>query len=219
MNSTNDNDNTPNNKVTIKDEFQDYFEIEKNKDYIISKFGGTSRTLLSTIISSIYTLTFFILLLYYNEYNSDSDEYEKDIYNGKYDECRKLRRWNRVLYIGLGISFVFFIICTVLQIKNQGKEKYVSILLLIRTVFNYIIGLFFLISITSVYFGISGDVLDNCPTVRKVDLAYIICEWAIFSVCIIFHYAIVIFFVCCKAKRKQWNGEGEVDPEEIKKVI
>ena len=219
MNSTNDNDNTPNNKVTIKDEFQDYFEIEKNKDYIISKFGGTSRTLLSTIISSIYTLIFFILLLYYNEYNSDSDEFEKDIYNNKYDECRKLRRWNRVLYIGLGISFVFFIICTVLQIKNQGKEKYVSILLLIRTVFNYIIGLFFLISITSVYFGISGDVMDNCPSVKKVDLAYIICEWAIFSVCIIFHYAIVIFFVCCKAKRKQWNGEGEVDPEEIKKVI
>ena len=219
MNSTNDNDNTPNNKVTIKDEFQDYFEIEKNKDYIISKFGGTSRTLLSTIISSIYTVIFFILLLYYNEYNSDSDEYEKDIYNNKYDECRKLKRWNRVLYIGLGISFVFFIVCTVLQIKNQGKEKYVSILLLIRTVFNYIIGLFFLISITSVYFGISGDVMDNCPTVRKVDLAYIICEWAIFSVCIIFHYAIVIFFVCCKAKRKPWNGEGEVDPEEIKKVI
>ena len=219
MNSTNDNDNTPNNKVTIKDEFQDYFEIEKNKDYIISKFGGTSRTLLSTIISSIYTLIFFILLLYYNEYNSDSDEFEKDIYNNKYDECRKLRRWNRVLYIGLGISFVFFIVCTVLQIKNQGKEKYVSILLLIRTVFNYIIGLFFLISITSVYFGISGDVMDNCPSVKKVDLAYIICEWAIFSVCIIFHYAIVIFFVCCKAKRKPWNGEGEVDPEEIKKVI
>ena len=219
MNSTNDNDNTPNNKVTIKDEFQDYFEIEKNKDYIISKFGGTSRTLLSTIISSIYTLIFFILLLYYNEYNSDSDEFEKDIYNNKYDECRKLRRWNRVLYIGLGISFLFFIICTVLQIKNQGKEKFVSILLLIRTVFNYIIGLFFLISITSVYFGISGDVMDNCPSVKKVDLAYIICEWAIFSVCIIFHYAIVIFFVCCKAKRKPWNGEGEVDPEEIKKVI
>ena len=168
-----------------------------------------------------YTILYYsyINLLYYNEYNSYSYEFEKDIYNNKYDECRKLRRWNRVLYIGLGISFLFFIICTVLQIKNQGKEKYVSILLLIRTVFNYIIGLFFLISITSVYFGISGDVMDNCPSVKKVDLAYIICEWAIFSVCIIFHYAIVIFFVCCKAKRKPWNGEGEVDPEEIKKVI
>ena len=72
MNSTNDNDNDndnniTNNKVTIKDELKDYYEIEKNKDYVIKKFGGTGRTLLSTIISSIYTLTFFILLIYYNE--------------------------------------------------------------------------------------------------------------------------------------------------------
>ena len=68
MNSTIDIDNNhPNEKVTIKEEFQDYYEIEKKKDYIISKFGGTKRTILSTIISSIYNLTFFVLLLYYNE--------------------------------------------------------------------------------------------------------------------------------------------------------
>ena len=215
MNSTMDNDNSsPNNKVTIKDEFQDYYEIEKNKDYIISKFGGTRRTLLSTIISSIYTLTFFILLIYYNEKNYNINE-ETD--KNKEKDCNKLRHWNRVLYIGLGISFVFFILCTILQINNQGKEKYVSILLLIRTVFNYIIGLFFLISITCVYFGI--DDIGYCPNVKHVDLAYIIIEWIIFSVCIIIHYAIVIFFVCCKAKRKEWDGTGDVDPEEMKKVI
>ena len=209
MNSTNDNDNNPpNNKVTIKDEFKDYYDIEKNKDYIISKFGGTKRTLLSTIISSIYTLTFFILLIYYNE-----KKYE----NGFHGECVRLKRWNRVLYIGLGVSFIFFIICTVLQINNQGREKYVSILLLIRTIFNYIIGLFFLISITCAYFSIEN--IDSCPTVKNVDLAYIIVEWVIFSACIILHYAIVIFFLCCKAKRKPWNGDGDVDPEEMKKVI
>ena len=209
MNSTNDNDNNPpNNKVTIKDEFKDYYDIEKNKDYIISKFGGTKRTLLSTIISSIYTLTFFILLIYYNE-----KKYE----NGFHGDCVRLKRWNRVLYIGLGVSFIFFIICTVLQINNQGREKYVSILLLIRTIFNYIIGLFFLISITCAYFSIEN--IDSCPTVKNVDLAYIIVEWVIFSACIILHYAIVIFFLCCKAKRKPWNGDGDVDPEEMKKVI
>ena len=209
MNSTNDNDNNPpNNKVTIKDEFKDYYDIEKNKDYIISKFGGTKRTLLSTIISSIYTLTFFILLIYYNE-----KKYE----NGFHGDCVRLKRWNRVLYVGLGISFIFFIICTILQINNQGREKYVSILLLIRTIFNYIIGLFFLISITCAYFSIEN--IDSCPSVKKVDLAYIIVEWVIFSACIILHYAIVIFFLCCKAKRKPWNGDGDVDPEEMKKVI
>ena len=209
MNSTNDNDNDntlPNNKVEIN-EFKDYYEIEKNKDYVISKFGGTPRTLLSTIISSIYTLTFFILFIYYNEKNK----------NDFIEDCKNLRKWNRIIYVGLGISFIFFILCTILQIQNQGREKYVSILLLIRTIFNYIVGLFFLIALTCVYFGI--DNIDICPPVRKVDLAYIIIEWIIFSACIILHYAIVIFFVCCKAKRKPWNGEGEIDPEEIKKVI
>ena len=207
MNSTNDNDNTlPNNKVEIN-EFKDYYEIEKNKDYVISKFGGTPRTLLSTIISSIYTLTFFILFIYYNEKNK----------NDFIEDCKNLRKWNRIIYVGLGISFIFFILCTILQIQNQGREKYVSILLLIRTIFNYIVGLFFVIAISAVYFGI--DDIDKCPPVRKVDFAYIICEWIIFTVCIVFHYAIVIFFVCCKAKRKPWNGEGEIDPEEIKKVI
>ena len=221
---TNDNDNNenkekkkndlPNQKVTIKDEFQEYQEIEKNKDYVISKFGGTNRTLLSTIISSVYNLTFFILLLYYNEKKFYPEEGYDDY---KIKGCNKLRRWNRVIYIGLGVSFIFFIICTILQIMNKGKEKFVSILLLVRTLFNYIVGLFFLIAITSVYFSI--DNIEICPPVKNVDLAYIIIEWIIFSFCIIVHYAIVFFFLCCKAKRKQWDGVGDVDPEEMKKVI
>ena len=217
MNSTNgfDKNNNietnPSNKVPIKEDNLEYYEIEKNKDYIISKFGGTNRTVLSTVISSIYTLLFLVLLVYYNEKNYDKG---KDFSVG---ECNKLKRWNRVIYIGLGVSFIFFIICTILQILNKEKEKYIAILLLRRTIFNYFIGLFFLISITVVYFGI--DDIDKCPTVRKVDLAYIICEWVIFSLCIVFHYMIVFFFICCKAKRKFWNGEGDVDPEEMKKVI
>ena len=217
MNSTNgfDKNNNietnPTNKVPIKEDNLEYYEIEKNKDYIISKFGGTNRTVLSTVISSIYTLLFLVLLVYYNEKSYDKGN---DFSVG---ECNKLKRWNRVIYIGLGVSFIFFIVCTILQILNKEKEKYIAILLLIRTIFNYFVGLFFLISITVVYFGI--DDIEKCPTVRKVDLAYIICEWVIFSLCIVFHYMIVFFFICCKAKRKFWNGEGDVDPEEMKKVI
>jgi len=217
MNTPNDLDKNnnietnPTNKVPIREDNLEYYEIEKNKDYIISKFGGTNRTVLSTVISSIYTLAFLVLLAYYNEKHYDKG---KDFSIG---ECNKLKRWNRVIYIGLGVSFIFFIICTILQIMNKEKEKYVAILLLIRTLFNYIIGLFFLIAITVVYFTL--DDIDKCPTVKKVDLAYIICEWIIFSFCIIFHYMLVFFFICCKAKRKFWNGEGDVDPEEMKKVI
>ena len=217
MNTQNDLDKNnnietnPTNKVPIREDNLEYYEIEKNKDYIISKFGGTNRTVLSTVISSIYTLLFLVLLVYYNEKSYDKGN---DFSVG---ECNKLKRWNRVIYIGLGVSFIFFIVCTILQILNKEKEKYIAILLLIRTIFNYFVGLFFLISITVVYFGI--DDIEKCPTVRKVDLAYIICEWVIFSLCIVFHYMIVFFFICCKAKRKFWNGEGDVDPEEMKKVI
>ena len=217
MNTPNDLDKNnnietnPTNKVPIREDNLEYYEIEKNKDYIISKFGGTNRTVLSTVISSIYTLAFLVLLAYYNEKHYDKG---KDFSIG---ECNKLKRWNRVIYIGLGVSFIFFIICTILQIMNKEKEKYVAILLLIRTLFNYFIGLFFLMAITVVYFTL--DDIDKCPTVKKVDLAYIICEWIIFSFCIIFHYMLVFFFICCKAKRKFWNGEGDVDPEEMKKVI
>ena len=67
-------ENKPTQKVTIKEDDVDYYEIEKNKDYIISKFGGTQRTLLSTIISSVYTLIFIILLIYYNEKHYDEGE-------------------------------------------------------------------------------------------------------------------------------------------------
>ena len=211
INKNNNINSQPTNKVPIKEDYKEYYEIEKNKDYIISKFGGTKRTVLSTVISSLYTLVFLILFIYYNEKHYDEG---KDF---KFGDCNRLKRWNRVIYIGLAVSFVFFIVCTILQIINKEKEKYIAILLLIRTVFNYIVGLFFLISITVVYFGI--DEIDKCPPVRRVDFAYIICEWIIFSVCIIFHYIIVFFFLCCKAKRTFWNGEGDVDPEEMKKVI
>ena len=209
-NKKNNLENIPTNKIPIKDEQNDYYEIEKNKDYIISKFGGTPRTVLSSVISGIYEIVFFVLLIIFNEKN-----YSNDYFN--IGNCMRLKRWNRALYISLAISFVFLIVCTVLQIINKEKEKFIAYLLLIRTLFNYIVGLFFLIAITVVYFGI--DSIEKCPPVRYVDFVYILCEWVIFSVCIIFHYAIVFFFICCKAKRKFWNGEGDVDPEEMKKVI
>jgi hypothetical protein len=144
-NNTNKLETQPTQKVPIRDDDPDYYEIEKNKDYIISKFGGTQRTLLSTIISSIYSLLFIILLIYYNEKHYNED---KDFSVG---ECGRLKKWNRVLYIGLIISFIFFIVCTILQINNKEREKFIAILLLVRTLFNYIVGLFFLIAITVVY--------------------------------------------------------------------
>ena len=209
-NKKNSLENIPTNKIQIKDEQNDYYEIEKNKDYIISKFGGTPRTVLSSAISGIYEIVFLVLLIIYNEKN-----YTNEYFN--IGNCMRLKRWNRALYISLAISFVFLIVCTVLQIINKENEKFIAYLLLIRTLFNYILGLFFLIAITVVYFGI--DSIEKCPPVRYVDFVYILCEWVIFSVCIIFHYAIIFFIICCKAKRKFWNGEGDVDPEEMKKVI
>lgn len=203
------NINNTNHSMTMKDidVTQAYSEVELNKNYVIEKFGGIPRTILSTVISSIYSLTFIILLLIFNP--KTGDEVNKK-------DCKPLKRWNRALYIVLIISLIFAIICTIIQIKNRHIEKNVTLILLIRTLFNYIVGLTMLICMTVVYFTHNGS---ECTPVGRVDLVYIILEWIIFTVCIVFHYSIVIYFCCCKAKRKYWDGEGEIDPEEIKKVI
>jgi len=207
MKQDNENDLTTK-KVTVKDDYHDYEEIEKSKEYIIQKFGGTGRTFLSTFISSIYNIVFIILIIYFNE---------KDTKNTQMiPSCKKLKRCNRVLCIGLGVSLVFVLVCTIIQIKYQGREKIVSYLLLIRTLYNFFVGTGLLIYLTVVYFH---DDIDDCGNVKTVDFVYIILEWVILVGCCIFHYSIVIFFLCCKAKRTFWDGEGDVDPEEIKKVI
>lgn len=209
-NNNNNNINNTNNSMTMKEmeiTTQMNSDLEQNKNYVIEKFGGIPRTILSTVISSIYSLIFIILFLYYTEIKETKDE----------SVCKKLQKWNRALYITLIISLIFSIACTVFQIMERNIEKNVTLVLLIRTMFNYIVGLIFLISITVVYFG--NDNIDECNPVKNVDLVYIILEWIIFSVCIIFHYSIVVYFCCCKAKRKYWDGEGPIDPEEIKKVI
>lgn len=209
--STKDNSeiNCTFNKAKNKDNSEnEYLKIEYNKEYVIQKFGGVPRTLLSSIISLIYTLIFLIALIILNE---------KEYPDNSPKECNNLRKWNRILICGLCLSVILIIFCTLFQLKNRNKEANVTLILLIRTLINYVFGLFLLIAITTVYF--SNDNIKDCPNVRYVDLLYIILEWIIFSVCIIFHYAIVIFFCCCKAKRKMWNGEGEIDEEEMKKVI
>ena len=200
--------NYQNNKSQLNDFSQEYYKIERNKEYVTAKFGGIPRTLLSSFISLLYTLLFLIFLIVFNEkkYPKDSSE-----------ECYLLRKWNRALIAGLCLSVVIIIFCTFYQISYRKSEKDVFLILLIRTLVNYVVGLVFLIGITVVYF--TRDNIGKCPNVRYVDLVYIILEWIIFSVCIVFHYIIVIFFCCCKAKRKMWNGEGEIDEEEIKKVI
>lgn len=201
--------NNTNHSMTMKemDVTQMYSEIEQNKNFVIEKFGGVPRTILSTVISSIYTLIFIVLLIIYTE--------KKDRKNS--DACEKLEKWNRSLYIALIISFIFAILCTIIQLSYKDIEKNVTLILLIRTMFNYIVGLTFLISMTVVYFGTEG--INECKPVKYVDLIYIILEWIIFSVCIVFHYSIVVYFICCKAKRTFWNGDGPIDPNELKKVI
>ena len=200
--------NFKNIKSQIKEYTQEYLEIERNKEYVTATFGGIPRTLLSSTISLLYTLLFLIFLIIFNE---------KKYPNTSPNECNLLRKWNRVLIAGLCLSVIIIVFCTYYQLSNRNNEPKVTFILLIRTLINYIIGLIFLIAITVVYF--SRNNIENCPKVRYIDLVYIILEWIIFSICIVFHYIIVIFFCCCKAKRKMWNGEGEIDEEEMKKVI
>ena len=55
-------------------------------------------------------------VIIYNEKN-----YTNEYFN--IGNCMRLKKWNRALYISLAISFVFLIVCTVLQIINKEKVQ------------------------------------------------------------------------------------------------
>lgn len=179
----------------------------KTKEAKVKKiFKSISYNLVTTIISSAYSLVWGIIITIFSENKSHTPN------------CKTLLHWNRALYICLYTSTLFTFICGVIQIcLGEKNDALNSKLLFIRSCFHYVVGYVLVIGITVVYFD-TKDV-DLCDKMRKADLGYIICEWVIMGGCTIGFLTIVIYLCCCKAKHKEWNGVGDVDEEEIRKVV
>jgi len=196
--------NTSNLK-SIESKNQNFYQNIEDKDlYVLKTFQTVKILLISLFISMIYSLLFSILLLYYNE-------------NSFPPNCKNLKRMNRATYIILFISIVFSIICTIIHIKYRLDYEYSKKILQIRSIYNYVITLVFLISLTIVYIKTKNK--KECGNVWKVDLAYIICEWIILILCYSGFWAIVIIIFCCKSKHIQLRENDEIPIEEMKKLI
>ena len=189
------------------EEMKAFLEIERKKKAIPGFFGSKLCIFITFSLSTVYNLTFMILLIVFTERIEDKFK----------DECSKLINWNRSLYIALAFSIAFSLLLTICQITKKNDDKCVCVLLLIRLLYDFIITVVFAIGITVSYAKV--DDLDSCGKVKYVDLVYIILEWLIIGFCLITHCLITIYLLACKAKREFWNGEGEVKYEEIQKVI
>jgi len=190
---------------SIESKNQNFYKELEDKDlYVLKTFQTVKILLITLLISVIYSLLFSVLLLYYNE-------------NSFPPNCKNLKRMNRATYIILFISIVFSIICTIIHIKYRLDYEYSKKILQIRSIYNYVITLVFLISLTVVYIRTNNK--KECGNVWKVDLAYIICEWIILFLCYSGFWTIVIIIFCCKSKHIQLRENDEIPIEEMKKLI
>ena len=199
--------NTKTNTSNLKsnDSKNNFYQNLEDKDlYVLKTFQTVKILLISLIISIFYSLLFSFLLLFYNENSFPSN-------------CKNLKRMNRATYIILFISTLFSIICTIIHIKYRLDYEYSKKILQIRSIYNYVITLSFLISLTIVYNRTRN--VKECGKVWKVDLAYIICEWIILILCYSGFWIIVVIIFCCKSKHIELKENDEIPIEEMKKLI
>ena len=144
--------NTKTNTSNLKsnDSKNNFYQNLEDKDlYVLKTFQTVKILLISLIISIFYSLLFSFLLLFYNENSFPSN-------------CKNLKRMNRATYIILFISTLFSIICTIIHIKYRLDYEYSKKILQIRSIYNYVITLSFLISLTIIFFIIIKKFIFNC---------------------------------------------------------
>ena len=176
----------------------------KTKETQIREFYSSSfYIIITTIITISYSLLWTILIIVYTEKDSLPSN------------CNKLIRCNRVIYSFLILSIIITLITSIIQLVNSNFNL-IAKLLLIKTLYHYIVGLSIVIAITVIYY--KTDDVELCDKMRKVDYAYIITEWIIVGSCSLCYCGILWFVICCKAKPPQLNRDGEVSDEEMKKI-
>ena len=180
-------------------------EIGEGEETLTLAVRENAFTIVSTVLSSVYTFIWAVVFSVYIEIDNDHSQCHDNI-----------KIWVRVSYGIMYALCILSFICCIAQVKMKKKLEYLQKILFFRTLGNYIIGCFLVISMTIIYCKY-GD-LDKCPTISKIIIAFVVSEWVIVGGCIITFFTFVIIAFCCKARATEWNGEGEVPEAEIRKV-
>lgn len=180
-------------------------EISDSEECVILAAREISFTIITTMLTSIYTLAWGIIFTMYIEVDEDSK-----------DCSAKIVFWGRFTYVCLYLLAIMAFICCFLQIKKKNNLKIVQKILFIRTIINYVLAFFLVISMTVVYVKYCN--INMCRKIGKIIFGFIVSEWFIVGSCIICFIIFVIVGFCCRAKREFWDGEGEVSFKELDKV-
>lgn len=173
-------------------------EENSKKNFLIT----TISTIIITLISICYSLTWSTLFIYY---------IEKKTYP---PECDSLISWNRALYIVLLMASGLHLISSGVQYvmttinKDSMIPKYI---MTFKSCLNYITGVILLIGVTVEYFGTTNA--QSCGQLKTLTFAYIIVEWTImgsFMLCV----CIVCIISSIFKKSKTIDDNEELSDEE-----
>lgn len=170
-------------------------KILSNEEKFKSIFMGTLCTIILLLISLSYGITWGVLFLIYTKKDEFSNE-----------ECQELKRWDRALYIVHFICAFLHLISSVIQLLASAYDKDSNIaqyITFFRSCINYIAGIVILIGINVAYVRLEDTSI--CGSLSKLNLAYIICEWAIIGFFICFVFVVCIVSLTLKKRKHTFD--------------
>jgi hypothetical protein len=179
-------------------------DLQTKETKIRQTLQGNKFIIISTLIGTIYSLLWALLILYYTKYDTHPNN------------CKTFLKWTHALYICLFVSIAFNIIVLIIQITTRTNFNVSVKLLFTKNVFYYIAGIAIVICISYAY--ATTNKVSSCGTIAKIILGYIAIEWFITFVCLGSVVGFIIYICCCKVKEIEIKGD-DISDEEIKKVI
>ena len=179
-------------------------DLQTKETKIRQTLQGNKFIIISTLIGTIYSLLWALLILYYTKYDTHPSN------------CKTFLKFTHALYICLFVSIAFNIIVLIIQLTTRKNFNVSVILLKIKTVVYYVVGITIVVCITCVY--ATTNKVSSCGTITKIIIGYIAVEWFIMFVCLGTVVGFIIYICCCKIKEIEIKGD-DISDEEIKKVI
>jgi len=168
-------------------------EIDGSDQKVTNVLKGTFFTLGLMIVMVSYTLIWAFLFLVYLGFN-DIDRVV----------CKGLIDWNTSLYILYFISSGFNVVSSIIQIIMNSKNLESNIPNYIagfRSCILFICGLVILIGISYQYVNIKDLAVNKCDGLLSLNLSFIITEWIILVIFLLFVSLFCIIHFVIKKKR------------------